>query len=190
MDKKIEFRRAIRERLQHLSARDRQTESRVLCRNLRKTLGEIPTIIAAFLPYTDEPDITPLLTELLAENWTIAMPKLKNNHLIFRIICSLQEVSRNPVTGIPEPADDCPEADESAIAFAIVPGRAFTATGERIGRGNGGYDLWIGKQRSTKAPTRYIGVCFECQIVPELPTEEHDQKMDEVVTSRGSLMKE
>ncbi len=187
MQPKADFRRAIRDRLIHLSAKDREIESRVLCKQLRSILGTTPATIAAFLPYSDEPDITPLLLELLSAGWSIAMPALEHNHLAFRIIKNLTQMKIDPVTRIPKPDDDCEPADEALIAMAIVPGRAFTITGDRMGRGNGGYDIWIGKQRAKGANTTYIGVCFECQIVPELPMEAHDQKIDSVVTARGKV---
>jgi len=57
----------------------------------------------------------------------------------------------------------------------------------RLGRGNGGYDHWIEKQRDVNPDTRMIGVAFECQIVNEVPIDAHDEKMDEVITDRGSI---
>jgi 5-formyltetrahydrofolate cyclo-ligase len=64
----------------------------------------------------------------------------------------------------------------------LVPGRAFTKAGGRLGRGGGTYDRWINAQRKKNPATRFIGVCFRCQIIKELPMEEHDEKVDEVVT--------
>ncbi len=47
----------------------------------------------------------------------------------------------------------------------LVPGRAFAFSGKRIGRGGGWYDMFL-----QKYPNLYtIGVCFGCQIFPELP---------------------
>ncbi len=91
---------------------------------------------------------------------------------------------RNPVTRILEPRDDAPLSEET-IDIAIIPGRAFTAKGERMGRGNGGYDIWISAQKKRSPSTLYIGVCFDCQIVQELPMETHDEIVDVVVTARG-----
>ena len=33
-----------------------------------------------------------------------------------------------------------------------------------------------------------IGVAFECQVVNEVPVDAHDEKVDEVVTDRGSIV--
>lgn len=64
----------------------------------------------------------------------------------------------------------------------IVPGVAFTTTGDRLGQGGGWYDRFLPKLRSG---TVTIGVGFEPQIVEELPTEPHDVRLDCVVTENG-----
>jgi 5-formyltetrahydrofolate cyclo-ligase len=92
---------------------------------------------------------------------------------------------RNPVTNILEAHEDCPLIDDADIAVAVVPGRAFSRDGHRMGRGNGGYDYWIAAQRKRRPDTRFIGVCFDCQLVQDVPMEAHDQPVDMVVTSRG-----
>ncbi len=186
MDKK-EFRLAIVGRLKHMTQQERDVQSRVLCRYLKELLGDEPKTIAAYMPYLDEPDIKPLLMELMSKGWTIVMPAVVRNHLVFRIVTDLSQNVRNPVSNILEASDECPAADESMILEAIVPGRAFTDSGLRMGRGNGGYDYWIAAQRKRQPNTRFIGVCFDCQFVPDLPMEAHDQPVDCIVTSRGAL---
>ncbi len=53
-----------------------------------------------------------------------------------------------------------------------------------MGRGNGGYDIWIQQQKNQNPDTQYWGVALDCQIVQEVPVEPHDQKMNAIVTSR------
>lgn len=177
------LRLAIRDRLGKLSARDREVESQIVVRELKKLLPSSPSTIAAYSAYSDEPDLTILITELLREKNVICLPKIEQNHLVMHRIRSVNEVHRHPVTNVPEPIDAFP-IDESTIAIVIIPGRAFTTDGHRLGRGNGGYDHWIALQRKRNPATKYIGVCFECQIIQELPMETHDEKMDLVVTAR------
>ena len=63
----------------------------------------------------------------------------------------------------------------------LVPGLAFARDGARLGRGGGFYDrLLAGPQLRA----RRVGVCFEVQIVEAMPLEEHDQRVDEVLTER------
>jgi 5-formyltetrahydrofolate cyclo-ligase len=66
--------------------------------------------------------------------------------------------------------------------LVIVPGLAFTARGERLGQGGGWYDRFLSAVRSDCAT---VGVCFDDQVVDELPTEPHDVVVDHVVTDTG-----
>ncbi|MBP5643527.1 MAG: 5-formyltetrahydrofolate cyclo-ligase [Bacteroidales bacterium] len=60
----------------------------------------------------------------------------------------------------------------------VVPGVAFDKKGNRIGRGRGYYDRFLCKHLNVKR----IGICFDFQLVPEVPTEPNDIKMDEVIS--------
>lgn len=182
MNAKKELRQAIKERLSRMSENDRRVESNIIVRELRKLLPSSPVTIAVYIPYADEPDIRPLITELLDQKNTICLPKAEMHRMTMHRIRSLDDVRKNPVTNIIEPNDLSP-FDERAIDIVLVPGRAFTRNGQRLGRGNGGYDRWIAEQRIRNPETRFIGVCFDCQIVQEMPTETHDERVDTVISA-------
>ena len=59
----------------------------------------------------------------------------------------------------------------------VVPGVAFDRKGNRIGRGKGYYDRFLCKHLNV---TR-IGICFDFQLVDEVPTEENDIRMHEII---------
>jgi 5-formyltetrahydrofolate cyclo-ligase len=69
--------------------------------------------------------------------------------------------------------------DYDQVEVAIVPGMAFDKAGHRLGRGKGFYDRLL--PRLTQA--HKIGVCFPFQYLDEIPCEEHDVVMDEVISS-------
>lgn len=186
MQTKADIRAAVKERLKNLSEKDREIESRALCKTLKQYLGNEPKIIGAYMPISDEPNIRPLLEEMINEDWTIAIPGLRNNECEFRIVNDLNETQKGQTT-ILEPTNDHALAEREKIFIVLLPGRAFTRNGDRLGRGNGGYDRWIAEQRRINPQTRYIGICFERQIVPELPIEPHDEKIDVLMTYRGPL---
>jgi 5-formyltetrahydrofolate cyclo-ligase len=76
------------------------------------------------------------------------------------------------------PADPTREVDPAQIDLVIVPGVAFTADGERIGRGRGHYDRFL----ASLAPhATAVGLCFATRLLPSLPTEPHDRRMDQVI---------
>lgn len=186
MQQKQEIRQAMKERIAGMSEKDRVIESRVLSKELKRFLGDEPKTIAAYMALSDEPNITDLLQELLQAGWTIALPVMEHNALIFRTIRSFENLKKGAI-GVLEPTENDPVADRTTIDTVLIPGRAFTRDGKRMGRGNGGYDKWIASQRSLHSETKYIGVCFECQIVNDLPWEAHDEKIGQIVTSRGLI---
>ncbi|MBP9773755.1 MAG: 5-formyltetrahydrofolate cyclo-ligase [Candidatus Peribacteraceae bacterium] len=187
MEAKIELRRAIKERLSHVSAKQRETESRIMCRTLEKLLTREHMTITGYVPFADEPDIVPFLHSALEKGHTVLLPAIEHNALVFRAVKSIDEAKKNPITNLMEPPTSTPVADRKAIDLVITPGRAFTRKGLRMGRGNGGYDHWIHGQRIINPQTRYIGICFECQLVSDLPMEAHDEKMNGVMTDRGLI---
>ena len=60
----------------------------------------------------------------------------------------------------------------------VVPGVAFDRQGNRIGRGKGYYDRFLCQHLDVKR----IGICFDFQLVDEVPTEPFDILMDEVIS--------
>ena len=60
----------------------------------------------------------------------------------------------------------------------VVPGVAFDRNGNRIGRGKGYYDRFLCRHLNVKR----IGICFDFQLVDEVPAEPFDIRMDEVIT--------
>ena len=66
------------------------------------------------------------------------------------------------------------------IDLAVIPGVAFDARGNRLGRGKGFYDRLIPRLRC-----KLIGLGYECQIVDKVPTEVFDRRLDGIVTEKN-----
>lgn len=64
------------------------------------------------------------------------------------------------------------------IDLAIIPGRAFTVDGYRLGRGKGYYDRLI-----PRLSCKTIGVAFDCQIFDTLPVDDWDVRLDMVLST-------
>ena len=60
----------------------------------------------------------------------------------------------------------------------VVPGVAFDRKGNRLGRGRGYYDRFLSQHLDVKR----IGICFDFQMVDEVPAEPFDIRMDEVIS--------
>lgn len=73
-------------------------------------------------------------------------------------------------------------ASQSVI---LVPGLAFDKRGARIGRGKGHYDRFLAEAGA--GIENRIGICWDLQIVPSIPLEEHDVLMDIICHERGVM---
>ena len=77
---------------------------------------------------------------------------------------------------------EVPRAEE--VDVWLCPGLAFTAAGDRCGFGGGWYDRFLA---AAKPGAKKYGVGYHFQLVEELPREEHDVLLDEIVTDGVSL---
>ena len=87
--------------------------------------------------------------------------------------------------GMEEPAADAPLANPSII---LVPLLAFDGEGYRLGYGGGYYDCTIEHMRAHESPPLFIGVGFSMQEIDQVPTSEHDQPLDGILTELGVSM--
>lgn len=68
------------------------------------------------------------------------------------------------------------------VDLVLVPGVVFDRRGGRMGHGWGFYDRLL-EQARPDAPL--VALAFECQLVDEVPMEEHDIFVDRVVTEKA-----
>jgi 5-formyltetrahydrofolate cyclo-ligase len=139
--------------------------------------------VGAYMPLGDEVDITPLFhppspegsgaTRCLEKMFYI--PAFDEATGLYRMARLTTELKKGRF-GIPEPA--VPEfAAEDELDLIIVPGVAFDCAGHRLGRGGGFYDRLLPQYDAVR-----IGLCFGFQCLQTVPSEEHDIRMDWVVT--------
>ena len=85
-----------------------------------------------------------------------------------------------------EPRSELREVEAKSVAvetldLVMVPGVAFDRRGARMGHGKGYYDKLLQHARRD-APL--VALAFECQLFPEIPTEDHDIFMDKILTEK------
>ncbi|MBR7064335.1 MAG: hypothetical protein IKI31_04235 [Treponema sp.] len=103
----------------------------------------------------------------------------------FYFVSSLDSLQKNR-WGICEPVPDKKNIVQSFEgAVFLVPGRAFTLNGERLGRGKGFYDSFLSDVKKNYEGIVAAGFCFDWQVFPSLPCDTYDQKMTYIVTERG-----
>jgi 5-formyltetrahydrofolate cyclo-ligase len=160
--------------------------------------------IGAYMPLPDEVDITPLPgfgsaggvalpinrephgganspgEPLPLHRKSFYIPAFDNDAGLYRMARLTPELIKGRF-GIPEPAKPV-FAAEDELDLLIVPGVAFDRAGGRIGRGGGFYDRLLPQYSAVR-----VGVCFEFQCVGKVPDEEHDVRMNWLVTEKRIL---
>lgn len=108
----------------------------------------------------------------------VCFPKIKKQELLCYSIASLKDLQLGEYN-IPEPSEKnkIPIQD---IDLILIPGIAFDRAGFRIGYGRGYYDRLLEKAFRYK-----IGLAYDFQIVERLQKENHDQKVDCLITEKG-----
>lgn len=102
-------------------------------------------------------------------------PVIKDDNLTFREY-KPQTIFRQAILNVMEP-DGEDISDYSEIDIIIVPGIAFDINMNRLGRGKGFYDRFLSQISVLK-----IGVCFEFQLLKNIPIDYYDVKMDYIIT--------
>ncbi|MBR3589611.1 MAG: 5-formyltetrahydrofolate cyclo-ligase [Alistipes sp.] len=173
---KSDIRREVRQRIKALSPEERMAEARSIFDRVEAldSFGKAQCV-AAFVAMPDEVPTKEILGRWLKLGKRIVVPRVEGDIMRFydyspdRIVVGAY--------GIEEPQGN-DEVAPREIDLIIVPARAFTLAGARLGRGGGFYDKYMSLEgfRAYK-----VGVAFRCQIFDELPTDKHDIGVDMVV---------
>lgn len=138
-------------------------------------------VIALYKSMESEVDTTLLISQALLDGKIVATPRIEDDTLVFYQITSDTDVFVKSKFGVEEPI---PEQDKmmenDKIDLVIVPGVCFDKEKNRLGFGKGYYDQFLERSRAYK-----LGICFEEQILKDefIPVEEHDVKMDRIITN-------
>ena len=128
-----------------------------------------------------EMDTFSVLQAILQSGKRLGVPKCMEKGIMnVYEIHSLQELHPGAY-GILEPKED-PERliQPGAIDFAFIPCISCDRSGRRLGHGGGYYDRYLEKTHCVKAV-----LCREELLVDEIPVEEHDLRMDLVISEKG-----
>lgn len=125
--------------------------------------------VMLYMPILNEADIT----ALIKDEKTFLVPVTDGDEIYSALVTGEFE---NGKFNVPEPCTK--EAfDKSKIDLVIVPGVAFDKKFNRMGYGKGYYDRFLKDMNVFK-----IGVCHSFQLIAEISAQEHDVKMDMIVT--------
>ncbi|MDR1100228.1 MAG: 5-formyltetrahydrofolate cyclo-ligase [Treponema sp.] len=203
MFSKSELRRELNKRLATFSPGFFTAEGMAVAASLTKTplWGEYETLLL-FLSMKNEIDTGPLLEAALAAGKKVFAPRINGEDLSFYRVRSPAGPWQEGAFGIREPAGPGTAGEngpgEQAPAYAhpaplspadfpaliIVPGLGFDRRGNRLGRGKGYYDRFLKSLDKKGLSFKAIGFCLEAQLLPEIPADPWDRRVDHVYTGR------
>lgn len=136
-----------------------------------------------YVDFRNEVATREIISDLLDLGKEVYLPvTLKNEKkLIPKRIFSLDDLVPGAY-GILEPRIDAPTIDNSLLDVVIVPGSVFDKNGYRTGYGGGYYDRFLENTDAIR-----VGVCFDFQLVDDVFSEEHDKRMDFIITEKSIL---
>lgn len=154
--------------------------SGAICEKLKEYLcmqaGLQENGVYGYYPHGREVSLLELYSWLLAQHIPLAFPRVNGEMMEFYRVTSMEEFQEGAFH-IMEPVLKCRRADLKK-AYCLVPGSVFDEAGNRYGYGKGYYDRYFRKNKQLKR----IGVSYEMQLQPEIPTEANDIKMQILVT--------
>lgn len=146
--------------------------------------------VFVYASYKSEVETKELIQGALRLGKRVAVPKVNGEEMNFYAIQSWEELFPG-YQGILEPqtAEKEPVIPVDSDVM-LLPGAVFDRKGGRIGYGGGYYDRYLDKVFEIYGHQPYrMALAFACQISPKkIPAEEHDKKMDCILTERRVIM--
>lgn len=147
-----------------------------------------PPVLFSYVPFRTELDVEAVMAWVWERQGTVVVPKVRrrDRHMSLHAISCLDELEAGK-WGIREPRPDIPVWERlSELDTMLVPGLAFDRKGGRLGYGGGYYDAFIRKyrEREGKEPFK-LALAFDVQIVPDVPMDRHDFRLDALVAESG-----
>lgn len=137
--------------------------------------------ILVYVSFNGEVETHRFIKYALKDGKNICIPKVlsKEDGMKAIKIDSFDELKKGAY-GILEPKNLTKKIEEKDIELILIPGVAFDKNGGRIGYGGGFYDKFLKKVRKD---TFKIALAYDFQILDEVPLEEHDVKIDGIITN-------
>lgn len=183
--RKETLRREVRDRISGLRPADRLRREAAIHRHIEATEAYRGALqLFAYSALQDEVNLWPLLESAHGEGKAVFLPVTDTETwtIGFRRWVPGAAMESGRSTSVDEPVSA--ETPSEMPSLTLVPGRAFDASGHRLGRGRGCYDRVLPDLARVGLT---VGVGYEVQKVDCVPVEPHDRTLDAVVTECGLI---
>ena len=135
--------------------------------------------VFTYIDMGSEVKTVPLIEKAWADHKRVAVPIAKANRLMYFVeITSFNGLTRTKL-GVMEPKVGIEEEIlPNERTLFVVPGSMFDEQKNRCGYGGGFYDTYTEEHHVNNT----IGVCFDFQVIKEIPTEPFDRKLHKIIT--------
>ena len=185
MTEKTLLRQRTLRRLREQSEKSRQKKSLVIGKRLFRTESyRRAQLILCYVAIRGEVETRPILEQALFENKRVFVPVVTDKarrHMVVAEIKDLKkDLSHKGAYGIPHPLRLlAKEISLKKLDLIVVPGVAFDAKGNRLGRGLGYFDRFLERVPET---IPCVSLAFRFQMVREIPMQSHDRAVQKVIT--------
>jgi 5-formyltetrahydrofolate cyclo-ligase len=170
-----------RKRKEHAAALPKEVSELVFNRPPAQLLDLVPEGATVGLYRSDEGEApsSRYIRFFFERGNRIALPRVTtlDKPMEFRVHTDPWEESdlESGVWGLRQPGLSAPLVVPDVLFMPLV---GFTTGGDRLGQGGGYYDRYLAANPQVTA----IGMAWDIQEVPELPTEPHDMRLTAIVT--------
>ncbi len=168
-------------RKQLLDARDELSLDfiKIASNKIRDNLRKIDfyrksSLIGVYYSIGSEVQTHDLIQEFFNHGKDFALPRVEKNDIIFKKISSLSDLEPGSFS-VMEPKEKCETVKN--LDVILTPSIALTREGYRLGYGFGFYDRYLHGKKSKK-----ISLSYAKQVLRTFPHDDHDVKMDCIVT--------
>ncbi len=182
-ERKHQMRRSILAVRRGLSEADRLARSRRIWERVAALSCYLQArVVLGYMAFDHEVQTDGLMRQAIESGKQLALPMVQPDRqgMALYLIEDLERDVAPGYRGILEPQSQRTRAvAPETLELALVPGVAFDLRGGRLGFGVGFYDRLLSRlPRDT--PT--VGLAFDFQIIPRLPSQPHDIMLDAIVT--------
>jgi 5-formyltetrahydrofolate cyclo-ligase len=135
-------------------------------------------IIGAYYAFGSEVRTDVIIEQARSIGKKLALPSIEGENLTFYELSSGKYLVKGRF-GIMEPL---PYGLIDRMGMIVVPGIAFDKNGYRLGYGKGYYDKFLAKRKVFS-----VGLGYSFQLLENLPSGEHDKKLDAISTEDGIM---
>ncbi len=180
---KKEWRRRMAQRLRKISAEEwEEAGRRIACGLASLDAWRQARRVAVYLHTAREVPTDRLIAALRQRQCELFLPVYHARRLEYvPAAWRTDDPLHRGMYGMPEPV--CPRWEPAvSLDIVLVPGRAFTRDGVRMGRGGGHYDRFLQGAWAVRAAK--VALALECQLIDARIREAHDVRMSWIVTEK------